>query len=238
MSGHSKWANIKHRKAAQDSKKGKVFTKLGKELTIAAKAGGGDLESNFRLRTIVDKARAVNMPLENIQRAIKKGTGEIPGVVYEALNYEGYGPYGVAVIVECLTDNKNRTVAEVRRAFSSKGGTLAETGAVGWMFAKKGVIRIKGHNLSEDKLLERLLEFDVDDINVHDELATITLDLKKLDIVRKVLANDSYTIESSEIEWVPSTTTSLPEDQSHKVIEFLEALEELEDVQDVYSNLA
>jgi len=238
MSGHSKWANIKHRKASQDAKRGKIFTRLGKEITIAAKHGGGDPESNFRLRTIVDKARAANMPLDNIDRAIKRGTGEIPGVNYEEQMYEGYGPDGIAVLIECLTDNKNRTVSEIRRLFSSNGGTMADAGAVSWMFEKKGVIRTTGTTLSEDTLLEQLINFEVDDIGIDDAVATITVSPKQLEVVKKALADAGYKIESAEVESVAKNLVELSPEKAQKVIDFLEKIEEQEDVQNIYSNLA
>lgn len=238
MSGHSKWANIKHRKASQDAKRGKIFTRLGKEITIAAKHGGGDPESNFRLRTIVDKARAANMPLDNIDRAIKRGTGEIPGINYEEQMYEGYAPDGIAVLVECLTDNKNRTVSEIRRLFSSNGGTMADAGAVGWMFEKKGVIRATGAHLSEDTLLEQLINFEIDDIGIDDATATITVSPKQLEIVKKALTDAEYKIESAEVESVAKNLVALSPEKSQKVIDFLEKIEEQEDVQNIYSNLA
>lgn len=238
MSGHSKWANIKHRKASQDAKRGKIFTRLGKEITIAAKHGGGDLGSNFRLRTIVDKARAANMPIDNVDRAIKRGTGEIPGVNYEEQMYEGYALDGIAVLIECLTDNKNRTVSEIRRLFSSNGGTMADAGAVGWMFEKKGVIRATGANLSEDTLLEQLINFEVDDISIDDATATITVSPKQLEIVKKALTEAGYKIESAEVESVAKNLVALSPEKSQKVIDFLEKIEEQEDVQNIYSNLA
>lgn len=238
MSGHSKWANIKHRKAAQDAKKGKIFTRLGKELTIAAKHGGSNLDSNFKLRTLVDKARAANMPLDNIDRAIKRGTGELPGVSYEEQMYEGYGPDGIAILVECLTDNKNRTVADMRRIFSSNGGTLAEAGAVAWMFEKKGSIRISGDALTEDTLLELLLDFEVDNISIDDNIATIITSIKQFESVKKTLQDTGYKVESADIEWIAKNSIDLPENKANKVIEFLEKIEEMDDVQNLYSNLA
>lgn len=244
MSGHSKWANIKHRKAAQDAKKGKIFTRLGKELTIAAKHGGGSIDSNFRLRTMVEKARAANMPIDNIDRAIKRGTGELPGVSYEEQLYEGYGPENVAVLVECLTDNKNRTVSDMRRAFSSNGGHLAETGAVAWMFEKKGSIRVsgstatRGGTLTEDALLELLLDFEVENISIDDTIATIITSIKQFESVKKTLHDAGYKIESADIECIAKNSVELPENKENKVIEFLEKIEDMEDVQNLYSNLA
>lgn len=238
MSGHSKWANIKHRKAAQDAKKGKIFTRFGKEITIAAKHGGGDVNSNFRLRTIVDKARSANMPAENISRAIKRGTGELPGVNYEEQIYEGYAPEGVAVLVECLTDNKNRTVADIRHAFSANNGTLAEAGAVSWMFEKKGVIRVPANGKTEDDFIELLIDYDIDDIDVSDNLASITVQPKQLEVVKKVLLDAGYTVEAAEVEKVAKNTISLSPEKEEKVIAFLEHIEEIDDVQNIYSNLA
>ncbi len=238
MSGHSKWANIKHRKAAQDAKRGNIFTRLGKELTVAAKHGGGDPESNFRLRTMIDKARAANMPADNIERAIKRGTGELPGVSYEEQLYEGYGPERIAVLVECLTDNKNRTVSEMRRMFSSNSGNLAEAGAVSWLFDKKGVVRVSGSTISEDALLEQLLDCEIDDISVDENMATITMNPKQLETVKKVLMQKEYRIESAEVEWVAKNLVSLAPEKEKKVIDFLEKIEELDDTQNVYSNLA
>ncbi|HBR70294.1 TPA: YebC/PmpR family DNA-binding transcriptional regulator [Candidatus Dependentiae bacterium] len=237
MSGHSKWANIKHRKSAQDAKKGKVFTRIGKEITIAAKEGGGNPDANFRLRTIIDKAREANMPADNIQRSIKRGTGELPGVSYEEQLYEGYGPESVAVLVACVTDNKNRTVAEVRRVFNNNGGNLAEAGAVSWMFEKKGVIRINAGGLTEDDLLEQLIDFGIDDIDVDDDIATITVNPKQLEQVKKVLADSGHKIESAELEFVAKNSMGLSEDKEKKVFDFLEKLEDLDDVQNVYTNL-
>jgi YebC/PmpR family DNA-binding regulatory protein len=238
MSGHSKWANIKHCKETQDAKRGKVFTHLGKELSIAAKHGGSDIESNFRLRTLVEKARAANMPLDNIERAIKRGTGELPGVSYEEQLYEGYGPESIAILVECLTDNKNRTVSELRRLFSSNGGNLAEAGAVSWMFEKKGVIRATADAVSEDTLLEQLINFEVDDISIDEKTATISMNPRQLETIKKALVDAHYKIESAEVEWVAKNLIALAPEKEQKVIDFLEKIEELDDAQNIYSNLA
>ncbi|MBT4855882.1 YebC/PmpR family DNA-binding transcriptional regulator [bacterium] len=236
MAGHSKWANIKHRKASQDSKRGKIFTKLIKEITVAARAGGGEPDHNPRLRLLLDKARHVNMPSDNTTRAIKKGTGELPGVHYEAHMYEGYGPAGSAVLVEVLTDNKNRAVADLRKTFSRRGGNLGEAGSVSWMFNHEGVIRVKPEGLSEDDLLEALIDFDVEDISVHDDLATILCDKKQIETVRKILVDKGLTVESAELEWVAKDPVELDEKNATKVFDFLEAIEDMEDVQNVYSN--
>ena len=237
MSGHSKWANIKHRKASQDAKRGKTFTRIGKEITVAAKQGGKDPETNFRLRSLIDKARAANMPIDNIERSIKRGTGELPGVSYEEQTYEGYGPEGSAVIVECLTDNKNRTVAALRHLFSISAGNLAETGSVNWMFNKRGVIRTNKGNLTEDDFIEQLMDFDIDDISIDGNTVTISVNVKQLDMVKKVLKDTGHKIESADVEWVAKTLVEVPESKEDKVITFLEKIEDMDDVQNVYSNL-
>lgn len=237
MAGHSKWANIKHRKAAQDAKRGKKFTKLIKEITVCARVGGGDPTGNPRLRQLIDKAKDINMPSDNVTRAIKKGTGELPGAQYESIMYEGYGPHGIAVLVDALTDNKNRTVAEMRHLFSSKGGSLAEGGAVAWMFEKLGVVRVTGESISEDILLEQLIDYEVKDISVDDGMATITSEPKSLENIKTALQNQGYTIESSDLEWVAQNTTALQKGDSEKAVEFLEALDDHDDVQNVFTNL-
>jgi YebC/PmpR family DNA-binding regulatory protein len=238
MAGHSKWANIKHRKAAQDKKRGAKFTKLSKEITVVVKIGGGDPEGNPRLRTLLDKARSINMPKDNIDRAIKKGTGELPGVNYEEHTYEGYGPHGIAVIVKTLTDNKNRTVADLRHLFSKKGGSLGETGSVGWMFETKGVVTAPANSMTEDQLLEKLIDFDVEDIIYSDDYFCIHTDPKSLDAVKKAVESAGLTVDSAEIEQVPKNVTDLKSDEEEKAIEFLQMVEDLDDVQNVYSNLA
>lgn len=237
MAGHSKWANIKHKKAATDAKRGKTFTRLTKEITVAAKTGGGDQEANPRLRTLVDKAKEVNMPSENINRAIKRGTGELPGVTYEEKRYEGYGPEGIAILVDVLTDNKNRTVAELRKLFTRFGGSLAEGGAVSWMFDRLGCIRVKG-TASEEQLLELLLDYDINDIKIYDDVTMVLCDPKEVEAVKKVLIDNGLTIESSVVEWLPQNPTSLDPAQSTKVYEFLELLDDHDDIKNVYANVA
>jgi YebC/PmpR family DNA-binding regulatory protein len=237
MSGHSKWANIKHRKAAQDAKRGKVFTRIGKEITVAAKQGGGDPETNFKLRSLIDKARAVNMPLDNIERSVKRGTGELPGVSYEEQTYEGYGPEGIAVIVDCLTDNKNRTVSALRHLFSSHNGNLGETGSVNWMFEKKGVIRTKKGTATEDDFIEQLIDFNLDDIDIDDDTVTLYVHMKQLDAAKKALQDVGHAVEAADVEWVAKNLVEIPESKEDKVIEFLEKIEDLDDVQNVYSNI-
>lgn len=237
MSGHSKWSTIKHKKAKEDAKRGKAFTKLIKEITVAARVGGGDPTGNPRLRLLIDKAKEINMPLDNTQRAIKKGTGELPGQTYEEYTYEGYGPNGIAVIVDTLTDNKNRIAGELRHIFSSKGGTLAESGAVSWMFEKMGVVKAEDKKISEDELLEKLIEFDINDIQIGEGWVSVYCDAKSVEKVRQVLVGLGLKIESAQVEWVPKTTLTLPEGTTDKAYEFLSALDDHDDVQNVYTNL-
>ncbi len=238
MAGHSKWKSIKHKKAIADAKRSKSFTKLIKEITVAARTGGGDPAGNPRLRFLLEKARDVNMPAENANRAIKKGTGELPGVQYEAYAYEGYGPGGIAVIVEVLTDNKNKAIGEIRHVFSRKGGSLGESGTVGWMFDRLGVIRTaEDSKVSEEQLMEALLSYDVRDIDCEDDGCVITCNPRILQDVKQALEAFGLKVLEAEIELVPRTTMALKEDEEARAIEFLEAVEELEDVQNVYSNL-
>jgi YebC/PmpR family DNA-binding regulatory protein len=238
MSGHSKWSTIKHKKAALDAKRGKAFTKIIREITVAAREGGGDIMGNAKLRLIVDKAKAVNMPQDNISRAIKKGTGELAGgEAYEAAIYEGYGPHGIALMIEVLSDNKNRTVSALRHLFTKVSGTLAENGAVAWMFEHKGVIRATGL-LSEDEVLEKLLDYDVDDVILDDGVFSITCKKQNLDSVRKAVEGIGLKVEAAQLEWVAKTPIEL-ENKSHEdsVIKFLEEIEDLDDVQNVYANI-
>lgn len=237
MSGHSKWSTIKHKKAALDAKRGKVFTKIVKEITIAAREGGGDAGANPRLRTLLDKAKQVNMPSDNIQRAIKKGTGELPGQSYEAMSYEGYGPGGIAVIVDVLTDNKNRAAADLRHVFSRQGGKLGETGSVNWMFELVGAIRITAGKMTEDSLMELLLEYPVKDIIDEQGVFLITTEPKALDAVRNALHATGCEVKSAELEWQPKSKVTLPSSDEEKAFAFLEALDDLEDVQNTYTNL-
>lgn len=237
MAGHSKWANIKHKKAKEDSKRGKAFTRLTKEITVCARVGGGDPAGNPRLRQLIEKARSINMPLENTQRAIKKGTGELPGVQYEAITYEGYAPNGVAVIIETLTDNRNRCIAELRHFFSSRGGSIGETGSVAWMFDRMGVIRGTTETLSEDDLLEALLDFDIKDLTKDENNVHIVCDAKALDQVKKASEAAGLKVESAELEWVAKTSIDLAEEQGQQTFNFLEDLDDQDDVQAVYSNL-
>lgn len=238
MSGHSKWSTIKHKKAALDAKRGQAFTKLIKEITIAARLGGGDASGNPRLRLLLDKAKALNMPTDNAKRAVQRGTGELPGVNYEEHCYEGYGPHGIAVIVETLTDNKNRTVSELRHLFSSRGGNLAETNAVNWMFERLGVVRATCEKMTEEKLLEALIDYDINDIKSDGTQFFIYCNMKALDPVKQAVEKLCMKVDEAEVEWVPKNTTALSEEQANKVYEFLSALQDHEDVKNVYANMA
>ncbi len=237
MAGHSKWKTIKHKKAAADAKRSKSFTKLIKEITVAARQGGGDPTGNPRLRFLLDKAKEINMPLDNANRAIKKGTGELPGQQYESITYEGYGPGNSAVMVEVLTDNKNKAIAELRHAFSRNGGRIADSGSVSWMFERLGVLTIHGGALSEDQLIEALLDHDVKDITAEDSEIVIKCNPKSLETVKQAVSDLAFKIDESEIEWVSRSPHKLNESDEEKAIAFLDAVEELEDVQNVYTNL-
>ncbi|HLW72823.1 MAG TPA: YebC/PmpR family DNA-binding transcriptional regulator [Candidatus Babeliales bacterium] len=236
MAGHSKWANIKHKKAKEDSKKSKVYTKIIKEITMVAREGGGNPDMNPRLRLLLEKGKEANMPIENAIRAIKKGTGELPGASYEEYTYEGYGPNGIAVILEAITDNKNRTVAELRRLFSENGGTLGETGTVNWMFEKLGAVNAIG-KITEDELLEHLIDYDIKDIQIDGENCSIYCDIKSLELVKNAVEKAGLKIESSALEWVAKNTIELPETKTEKVLEFLSTVQDHEDVENVYTNL-
>jgi YebC/PmpR family DNA-binding regulatory protein len=236
MSGHSKWATIKHKKGAADAKRGKVFTRLIKEITIAAKGGGGDPDGNPRLRTAILAAKAENMPADNIKRAIQRGTGELEGLSYDEITYEGYGPGGVAVIVDVLTDNKNRAVSEVRHAFSKNGGNLGAEGAVSWMFSKKGVISIAKDEASEDRLMEIVLESGAEDLNDEGEYWEIISDPKDFESVVNALKAAKIKTETAEITKIASTYTKLEGSQANAMMRLLETIEDLDDTQNVYSN--
>lgn len=236
MSGHSKWATTKRKKAVIDAKRGKMFTKLIKEITIAAREGGGDINGNPRLRLAVDNAKSANMPADNIERAIKKATGELEGTTYHELNYEGYAPAGIAVMVEVATDNKNRTVAEIRHLFSKNGGTLGETGSVAWMFDRKGIITLPKQNKSEDEIMEIALEAGADDFTVEDQYYEVQTSLESFEPVRRALLNKKLEIENASLQWVAKNSISVSGEDAEKVIKLIEALEDNDDVQNVYSN--
>lgn len=237
MSGHSKWATIKHAKGAADAKRGQMFTKFIKEISIAARMGGGDPGANPRLRTAILKARGANMPKDNIERAIKKGTGELGATNYEELTYEGYGPGGVAILVEVLTDNKNRAAANVRNIFSKSGGNLGATGSVSYMFARKGVIEYDAEVTSEDDIMEVALEAGAEDVANEDGVITVTTDPSEFENALEALQAKGFESVSAEVSMVPDTYSSLDDDTTRKVLRLVDKLEEDEDVQNVYTNL-
>ena len=236
MSGHSKWSTIKHKKATTDARRGKLFTKLIRELTSAARAGGGVPDSNPRLRTAVATAKSANMPSDTIQRAVKKGTGELPGEVYEEMTYEGYGAGGVAVLVDVLTDNKNRTVAEVRHLFSKHGGNLGENGCVAWMFDRKGFLTVDVTQIEEDDLLEIVLEAGGDDLKVEDDVYEIYTAPEVFEDVRSVLEERGITPGMAEITMMPQNTVEVDGKQAEQILRFMDALEDNDDVSKAYAN--
>jgi YebC/PmpR family DNA-binding regulatory protein len=238
MAGHSKWKNIRLHKGKADAERGKVFGKLSRELTIAARNGGSNPDSNPRLRLAYDKARDNSMPAENIKRAIQKGAGELEGENYEEVTYEGYGPSGVAVLVQAATDNKNRTVADLRHLFLKNGGNLGESGSVAWQFARKGVINIEGEELDEDAVMEAALEAGAEDVAVDDDRAgaEITAAADELAKVRDELKNRGFSVTSAEIQMVPQTTVAIEGDVAKKMLKLMDALEDHDDVQTVSAN--
>jgi YebC/PmpR family DNA-binding regulatory protein len=237
MSGHSKWATIKRKKGAKDAARGKLFSKLIKEITIAARHGGGDPEGNPRLRAAIDGAKAENMPWSNIERAVKRGTGEIEGVSYEEAAYEGYGPGGVAVLVEVATDNRNRTAGEIRHIFTKNGGSLGEAGSVTWMFQSRGVIRVERAAVEEEKLLELALEAGADDMETDaEDTYEVRTSPARLESVRQALAAAGVPIREAEITKVAASTVAVDESHASQLLRLLDALEEHDDVQKVFSN--
>ena len=236
MSGHSKWNSIRHKKAAVDAKRGKIFTKLIKEVTVSARLGGGDVDANPRLRSAVQAAKNANMPRDNIKRAIMRGTGELPGVSYESVTYEGYGPSGVAVFVECLTDNKNRTVADIRHIFSKHGGNLGETGSVNWMFNRKGYISISKDDASEDALLEIVLEAGAEDLQSEDDSYEVYTSFEQFESVRQALEAAQVEPTVSELTMVPDTEVNLEGRVAARMLKLMEMLEDHDDVQHAYAN--
>jgi YebC/PmpR family DNA-binding regulatory protein len=238
MSGHSKWANIKHRKGKQDAVRGKVFTRIAKEITIAARESGGDPDANPRLRLAMLNARSVNMPNDNISRAIKKGTGEIAGTTIEEYVYEGYAPGGVAVILEVATDNKNRTVAEIRSMFGKLGGNMGETNSVAWNFTRKGVITIATNGKSEDSLMEVALESGSDDIEYDEDSTRIICAMENYGAVNKYLADNNFQLVESKLEYLPQNTVKISDlETAKKIMKFIDAFEEHDDVQNVFTNM-
>lgn len=238
MAGHSKWSNIKNRKGKADSQRAKLFTKLSRYITVAAKEGGADLSYNTALKSAVDKAKAENMPNDNIERAIKKGTGDLEGANYEEVQYEGYGPSGVAVLVECLTDNRNRTASDVRHAFDKYGGNLGATGCVSWVFDRKGLIVIeKTESISEEELTLQAIEAGAEDFSSEEEVYEIITSVEDFISVRESLEKNGYSISSAELSHLPQNTVKLTEEIDVKnMIKMIEALEDSDDVQNVYHN--
>jgi len=236
MSGHSKWATIRRKKGAVDAKRGKIFSTLIKEIQIAAREGGGDESANPRLRTAIATAKAANMPGDNIKKAIQRGTGELPGVHYEEISYEGYGPGGVAILVECMTDNKQRTVAEVRHSFSKYNGALAENGAVSWMFNAKGLFSFENENLDEDTLMEHVLESGADDMSTEGDMFEVTCSVKDFPSVQAYFEEKNIACESAEIAKVPQSTVKVEGKDVRTLMKLLDSLEESDDVQKVWAN--
>lgn len=238
MSGHSKWSTIKHKKGKADAQRGKMFTKLARYLTVAAREGGPDPEYNTNLKTAIEKAKAENMPNDNIERAIKKGSGDLEGANYEEITYEGYGPAGVAVFVECLTDNRNRTASDVRHAFDKFGGNLGSTGCVSWMFDRKGLLIVdRNEEMDEEELMLQAIEAGAEDFNAEEEYFEIITAPENYDQVKEVLTGSGYNFSTSEITFIPQNETKLEEEKDIKnMTKLIDALEDSDDVQQVYHN--
>jgi YebC/PmpR family DNA-binding regulatory protein len=236
MSGHSKWASIRHKKSAVDAKRGKVFSKLIKEITIAARLGGGDPEGNPRLRVAIQAAKAQNMPKDNIARAIKKGTGELAGTSYEEYNYEAYGPGGVALMIDCLTDNRNRTIADIKHIFERHGGNLGEPGCVSWIFEKKGLFVFERSSVEEEKLLDLALEAGAEDIKESNTQFEVLADQADFESIKKAFDDQGLSYSLAEISMIPQNTVKLDGRDAERVLSLLEALEENDDVSHVYAN--
>ncbi|MGQ9600000.1 MAG: YebC/PmpR family DNA-binding transcriptional regulator [Anaerolineae bacterium] len=237
MSGHSKWATIKRKKAATDAKRGQIFTKIAKEIAIAAREGGPDPDANFKLRLVMEKARMANMPKENIERAIRRGAGLEKGEALEEITYEGYGPHGVALLVRVVTDNRNRSVSEIRRLFNKLGGSLGEAGCVAWQFEAKGYLTLEPNGLDADEVFEIAVEWGADDVVISDNLIEIFTSPEAFQTVREALQRRGFALNSAEITMVPKTTITLDEKQAIQNMNLISTLEELDDVQQVYSNL-
>jgi YebC/PmpR family DNA-binding regulatory protein len=236
MSGHSKWSTIKHKKAARDAKRGKLFTKLIKEITVAARMGGGDVNANPRLRTAVTTARTQSMPGENIDRAIKKGTGELEGVTYEEIQYEGYGPGGAAIIAQVLTDNKNRTVSEIRRLFTKHGGNMGETGCVSWMFDKKGLITVEKSQIAEDRLMDVVLDAGAEDVRDEEEIFEVVTQPEDFATVKERLDQEKIAVASAQVTLIPKSTVDVDAKNVEQILKLTEELEDHDDVQNVSAN--
>lgn len=236
MSGHNKWSSIKHKKGAADAKRGKVFTKIIREITVAARMGGGDASGNPRLRAAILLAKSENMPKDNIDRAIKKGTGELEGVSYEEITYEGYGAGGVAVLVECLTDNKNRTVSDVKHLFERHGGSLGAPGCVAYLFAKKGFIVIEKDKVDEEKLLDLALESGAEDVKEEDKEFNVYTEVSDFEKVKKAIDDAGFPYTFAQVTMIPSNTVALEGKKAQQVLNLMQALEDLDDVSNVYAN--
>jgi YebC/PmpR family DNA-binding regulatory protein len=236
MSGHSKWSSIKHKKGAADAKRGRIFTKLIKEITVAARMGGGDPEGNPRLRAAILSAKAENMPKDNIERAVKKGTGELEGVSYEEITYEGYGPGGVALLVECLSDNKNRTVADIKHILDKHGGSLGGPGCVAWIFEKRGMIIFDRDKVEEDKLLDVALEAGAEDVKEGESEFEVIIVPSKFEAVKKAFDDRSMVYSVAEVSMVPQNTVKLEGRKAEQMVNLMESLEENDDVNNVYAN--
>ena len=236
MSGHSKWSSIKHKKGATDAKRGKAFSKLIKEITVAARLGGGDPASNPRLRTSIQAAKAENMPKDNIERAIKKGTGELEGVSFEEVNYEGYGPGGVAMLIDCLTDNKNRTVADIKHIFDRHGGSLGEPGCVAWMFEKKGLIISEKEKVDEEKVLELALDAGAEDVREDETGIEVITEPADFEVVKKAFDEAEVTYTLAEISMIPQNTINLEGKKAEQMLNLMEAFEDNDDISHVYAN--
>jgi YebC/PmpR family DNA-binding regulatory protein len=237
MSGHSKWSTIKHKKAATDARRGKMFSKILKEITVAARMGGADPKGNARLRTALLEARSNSVPGDNIDRAIKKGTGELESVVYEEITYEGYGPAGVAVLVEAATDNRNRTTAEIRHAFARNGGNLGEAGCVAWMFNRRGYFAIDSGAMDEEKFMDLALELGADDVAIEEDVYEVYTSMEGFISVQEELERRGIPLAAGELAMVPQTTIDVPRDKVSQVLRLVESLEDLDDVQKVWANL-
>ncbi len=236
MSGHSKWAGIKHKKAAVDAKRGKIFSKLIKEITVSARQGGGNPDTDPRLRTAINAAKDANMPADNIERAIKKGTGELPGTSYEEISYEGYGPCGVAIVLECLTDNRNRTTAEIRNLFAKKGGNLAGAGSVTWIFRKIGLIIIDKDKVEEDRLMSIILEAGAEDMRVEADRYEVITKPADFENVKKAIIDNGIEYSVAELSMDPKSTIRADGEKAKQILSLVEALEDSDDVQHVYAN--
>jgi len=236
VAGHSKWANIKHKKAKEDAKRGQMFTKMARQITLAVKEGGPDPDSNFKLRLAIDAARGINMPNDNIERAIQRGIGGLDGDNFEEVTYEGYGPGGVAIMLTALTDNRNRTAGEVRHRFSKYGGNLGESGCVAWMFDRKGLLVLEREGYDEDAVMLQVLEAGAEDMMVSEDVFEITTDPTEFAQVKQALEAEGMKFLGAEISWIPKNTVSISPEAQEAIEKLIDALEELDEVQDVYAN--